>query len=368
MDSTKDGVLQRQDVQRDDLSPLMSFKRRVLIAVGITVLVLAILWFLQQVITALLLGFAGILLAIFFRALTDWLRDHTPLSDNLAFAAIMLALVGGLALAVWLLAPRIAGQLDQLTTGMPQAVNQLRQRIVQYQWGQWLLDQAPQGSDILPSTGSVINRITSTFSLFTDVLVGVLVIFFMGLYLAINPEWYIGGLVMLFPPNRRNRTRAILNIISYNLWHWMLGQMISMITIGVLTGLGLWLLGVPAALTLGIIAGALEIIPSIGPVLALVPGVLIALMQSPTLALYTFFLYIGVQAFESYILTPNVMQRAASIPPALFLITAVALGALFGFLGLLVAAPLTLLVMVVVKTVYVEDTLGNTLDIPGEQK
>lgn len=139
-----------------------------------------------------------------------------------------------------------------------------------------------------------------------------------------------------------------------------------MAVIGVLTTLGLWLLGVPLALTLGILAALLEFIPNFGPILSAVPAVLLALMESPRLALWVILLYLGIQAAESYLITPLVQRRLASLPPVLVIVSQILGGVLFGFLGFALATPLLAFALVLVKRLYIEDRLGDSFEEPIE--
>ena len=117
------------------------------------------------------------------------------------------------------------------------------------------------------------------------------------------------------------------------------------------------LLGIPLALTLALLAAALDFIPNIGPLASAVPALLLALLQGPTTALWVMLLYVIVQVVESYILAPLVQRRAVSLPPALLLGAQVLLPMLFGFPGLLLATPVTVLLLVVVRNLYVEAIL-----------
>jgi predicted PurR-regulated permease PerM len=133
-----------------------------------------------------------------------------------------------------------------------------------------------------------------------------------------------------------------------------------MTVIGILTTTGLWLLGVPLALTLGLLAAFLEFVPYVGFVLSIVPAAMLALLEGPTTTLYVILLYIGIQLFESYILTPLVEQQAVSIPPALTITVQLTFGVLVGAVGLLFAIPLAAVIMVLVEKFYIEDTLNET--------
>jgi predicted PurR-regulated permease PerM len=132
-----------------------------------------------------------------------------------------------------------------------------------------------------------------------------------------------------------------------------------MMTIGVLTTLGLWVLGIDLALVLGVLAALLSFIPNIGPLIALIPAALIGLFGGPDMLLYVIALYAGIQMVESYVLTPVLQQSMVDLPPARTLGMQVVLGVLAGALGLILAAPLTAVAMVVVSMWYVQDVLGD---------
>jgi len=140
-----------------------------------------------------------------------------------------------------------------------------------------------------------------------------------------------------------------------------------MLILGVLTTLGLWILGIPLALTLGIIAAVLSFIPNIGPIISAVPAILIALIESPSKALYVIFLYIGIQTVESYLITPIIQKKAVHLAPALLIAVQIMIGVLLGALGLLLATPLMVVIIVLVQMLYVQDTLGYDVTVLGER-
>ncbi|QOW19576.1 AI-2E family transporter [Lysobacter ciconiae] len=140
-----------------------------------------------------------------------------------------------------------------------------------------------------------------------------------------------------------------------------------MVVVGVLTGLGLWLLGVPVAFGLGIITALLDFVPIAGPVLAAIPAVLLGFTVSPQVGLGALALFIVIQQVESHVLQPLIQQRAVDLPPALLLISLFAIGALFGLAGVVLAAPLTVVIFVLVKRLYVRETLETETRIPGEE-
>lgn len=244
-------------------------------------------------------------------------------------------------------------------------MQQVKERIEQYQWSRRLFSQAPQAEEMLPDKADLLAEATGVFSTTLGALANVVIILFIGLFLAVEPRLYTDGLIRLVPIGRRARAREVLYAVGDVLQWWLVGKVVAMLVIGVLTALGLWLLGVELALTLGLIAALLTFIPNIGPVLALVPAVLLALLHSPTQALYVVLLYLAIQTVESYVLTPLVQRRTVSLPPALTISAQVALGVLLGGLGLVLATPLTVALLVLIQRLYIEDTLGDPVNVPG---
>jgi predicted PurR-regulated permease PerM len=144
----------------------------------------------------------------------------------------------------------------------------------------------------------------------------------------------------------------------------VLGRLFSMVALGILTALGLWALGVPAAVALGLFAALLTFVPYIGAFVAALPAVLLAAAVKPILALYVAGLYLAIHIIEGYVLVPLVQRRAAHLPPALILAAQLILGLLAGIFGLLLAPPLLAAIVVLVRDIYVEDTLGDRGERP----
>jgi len=354
--------------EHDHRAPHRTYLERVLIAVGVVTaigLVLSVLWYGAQV---GLLIFAGLLLAVFLRALSNWLAEHTPLSAGWALAVVLVSLAGTIGLGMWLVVPTIARQAQELTQQLPQLLEQLRRQVRQLPFGEQLLREVPQAQQLLPSTSNIVGRVTGIFSTALGILVNIVIIVFVGIYLAADPGLYTRGLVRLVPLRHRPRAREVLDTLGYTLRHWLLGRLAIMALNGALTGLALWWLGVPLAALNGVLTGVLNFIPNIGPFLAAVPAVLLALAQSPALALWVVVLYILIQNLEGFVLTPLVQQRTVDLPPVLIISAQIFFGIVFGFLGILLAVPLTAVVFVLIKMVYVEDTLGDRIEVKGEQQ
>jgi predicted PurR-regulated permease PerM len=345
------------------------FARRVAIAAGIIILfllTLALLWYAKYV---LLMVFGGIMLAILLRAMSDPLAERLRINEKLSLGMVTLALVLLIAGISWLTAPGMVREIEEFSQQVPEALQRLKDRVVHYEWTRRLLEQAPPIEDLLPQTTGMLARATGVVSATLEATVYVLVVLFVGIYVAVSPEWYIRGLLRLVPIHQRPQAREVIDELGYTLRWWLIGRLISMAAVGVMTGLGLWLIGVPLPLALGIIAGLLDFIPNLGPIIAMFPALLLAFGAEDggtEKLLYTFILYIVVQQIESFLITPIVQQRAIHMPPALTITVQVLMGLIAGILGLTLATPIAAAGMVLIQMLYVRNVLGDPLPKPSE--
>jgi predicted PurR-regulated permease PerM len=229
----------------------------------------------------------------------------------------------------------------------------------QYEWGKQLIGQTSGTDELIPDKSELAAKATGVFSMTFGVLAMFVVFLFLGLFLAATPGLYVNGMIRLIPISKRARAREVLSATGSVLRWWLLGKVAEMIVVGVLTALGLSWLGVQPALTLGLLAAVLTFIPNFGPILSVIPAVLLAFTQDPIQALYVIILYVVIQTIESYLLTPLIHQRTVSLPPALTISAQVLLGILAGGLGVIVATPLTAALLLIVKMLYIEDILGD---------
>jgi predicted PurR-regulated permease PerM len=194
------------------------------------------------------------------------------------------------------------------------------------------------------------------------VIVGLLLVIVLSIYIAADPELYHRGALHLFPHRVRTRASEVLSAVAQVLRRWLVTQLIAMIVMGVATTIVLLLLHVPAPFALGVLAGLFEFIPTVGPILSGVPAVGMAFVDSPQKALYVTLVYIGLHFAESHLLIPLLMRGGLDLPPAVTVVCQALMALLFGFLGLMVAVPLTAAVMVTVRMLYVEGVVGDAIE------
>lgn len=315
----------------------------------------------------LLMVFAGVLLAVALDALGAALTRHTPLSRGWAVVVVVVVLTLLLIAGAVVIFPRFMVQLGQIWEQLAALVEQAQQTLQQYPWMQEALrpdEQGAPGGGTMGVVGDVVAQVAAATMTVFGVLTNLIVIVIIGLFLAANPALYRRGLVKLVPVNHRPRAEETLSTVGYALRWWLLGQLASMLMLGVSTSLALLVLGVELWLGLGVLTALLTFIPFLGPIIAGVPVVLIGFAQGLQTGLLVLAVYLVLQNVEGNILTPLIQQRAIHLPPALLIGMQVLLGVLFGVAGLILAAPLTVVGMVAVNLLYIEDVLGDRRATP----
>ena len=206
--------------------------------------------------------------------------------------------------------------------------------------------------------------LSSTFAVFA----GLLLIVFLAIYIGADPDLYHAGLMHLFPHHARKRTGEVLSAMALVLRKWLVTQLIAMLVIGTITTVVLLVLDVKAAFALGALAGLLEFVPTIGPLLSAIPAVAMAFLDSPDKALAVAIAYGAIQFLENHLLIPLLMKGGVNLPPALTIVSQALMAMLFGFLGLMVAVPLLAAIIVPVKMLYVEGVVGDDVNVlPNEE-
>ncbi len=339
-----------------------AFAKRVLLTVGVGLLTILILLFVYFTFDILLLFFAAILLAVFLRGLANLLVKVIKIGDSWAVLLVSVILVAVLAGSIALLAPSVADQVRNLREELPRSAQAAVEYISQFGWGRAIFEHMPTVDEVSShlDASSLLSSVGGIFSSTAGAVVNFFILILLAIYLAVEPGFYLRGFTRLFPVNRRERVREVLNQIGTTLHWWLIGKLGSMIFIGLLTWIGLSILGVPLALTLGLIAGLLSFIPNFGPILSAIPALLLGFIESPIIALWVLALYVGVQIIESNLVTPIIERNTIELPPALTVCFQLALAILVGGMGLILATPLLAIIMVVIQMVYIHDILGDT--------
>ncbi len=206
---------------------------------------------------------------------------------------------------------------------------------------------------------SLTEMLPGVLKVSTTFLEGVIIMLICGAYLAAQPHLYRRGVIWLFPPSKHARAAEIFDGIAEALRLWLIGQLVEMFLIGALSMFVVWIIGVPSPAALGLIAGIGEFIPYLGPILAAIPAVLVAITKSPETALWTVLAYLVIHQVEGQIVTPLIQRHMVAIPPAVMLFGIVAITYLFGAIAIIFAAPIAVVVFAAVNLIYVRDTLGE---------
>lgn len=337
------------------------FVKRVLITVAIVAAIVLLMWAFAYVIDVVLLLFGAILLAIFLHGLANIVRRYLQISEGYSVLLVSALLVAVIGLSIYLLAPSVVEQVQNLRAELPQSGQKVSQFLSNYGWGRFVLEQMPSQAEAVEkvSNSNILSRVGGYFSTTLGAITNVALMLLLAVYLASEPKNYIRGFAKIFPKDNRKRAREILYEIGETLSWWLIGKGVSMLFIGILTWIGLSIIGVPLALTLGLIAGLFSFVPNFGPILSAVPAILLAFIDSPTSALYVLILFVLVQLIESNVVTPMIERRTVELPPVLTIAAQLALTILVGAVGLILATPILAVVMVLVQTLYIQDVLGD---------
>lgn len=310
----------------------------------------ALSWFLREIV---ILAFGSVVLAAVIRAITQPLVRRFPKREKLAVLLAILGLFVFCGALFWLFGHQVSAQLRDFSDRLPQAVASTKSWLEQHAPGRFVLEQLEGSKKEAGGMSSVMKAAGVTLDSFGHALLMLVA----GIYLALTPGLYVAGAVRLLPVAKRETVRTALEAAGEALQRWLLGQVISMTTIGVLTTLGLWIVGCPVPLALGILAGLLVFVPIIGFLVAFIPTVLIALSESTEVALAAVIAFLIVQQLEEQVVQPLAQRWATSLPPALGLFALAAAGVLFGLPGLIFGCPLTVVLICLTKKLYLENGL-----------
>jgi predicted PurR-regulated permease PerM len=316
-----------------------------------------LIWYLSD---PMLLGFGAILVAVLLRLGAEpfirWLS--VPQSGALVLSGLLILII--VVGAGFLFETRIAGQMQDVLQRITSAEQVISASLQGSEVGKRLLTHI-QGQGF-----SLVGFVAQFFAVSVRFLAAVIVLLISGAYLAAQPNLYRDGLIQLFPPRLRASVAETIDDIGNALRLWLLGQLMQMVLIGLLSTVAALMIGLPAPIALGLIAGVAEFVPYLGPIIASIPAVLVAVTKSPEAVVWTGVAYVIIHQTEGNLIVPLVQRHLVSIPPALMLLGIVTIGFLFGPVAVIFAAPIAVVIFVAVKKLYIRDTLGEKISIPGE--
>lgn len=335
-------------IKQDDRE--YSFIKKVWTAGSIIAFIVVMLLLLRATFSVLLLILAGCLIAVYFRGLSDLIQRKTKWKEGLCLTISILGTLLLVVFLLWLIGAKVQAQIAELSDALPKTIEKTKEQLSQSPLGQKIVEKISSAK-----TQHQVQSLTKTFFKSTfGVLGDVYVVLFIGIFFTASPKVYKQGFIKIVPPAGKRKAGTILNDIGNNLKKWLKGKLFAMLVVFVLTSIGLAIMGMPMWLTLALIAGILNFIPNFGPLIALIPAVLVAFLQGPSTALWVAGLYIAVQVTESNFITPMVQQKLISIPPALIIIAQLLIAPLTGGWGLVLATPLMVIVLELVKRLYIE--------------
>jgi predicted PurR-regulated permease PerM len=335
------------------------FVRKTLIVLGLVLLALLV-WKLADV---LLLAFGAVLVALILHALADLLARYLRVPERwslwIATFVILAAFLGLTAL----FGAQIRAQFSNVVERLPPALDNFSESLG---FGA-VSDDLSEIMSNLPN-GGFATRIAGLGGALLSGLTDFVLVVVAGIYIAASPQLYFRGLVKLFPVRHHGRVESSLRASGEALRLWLVSQLIAMTCVGVLSAVAYWLIGLPSPFALGLIAGLMDFIPFLGPFLGAAPAVMIAFTVDAQTALWTVLAALVIQQIEGNVIQPLVTRSVIATPPALALFAILAGSVLFGTLGLIFGFPLAVVAFVLVKKLYVRETLGEATTIPGEDK
>lgn len=351
------------------LVSMEKFNKKITAGIFITLLMISSFALLVFHPNYFLLVFAGIFLSVLLNYSSSWIVRNTGMKYWLALLLVILFSVGILYLMIILIGPSIASQVREMSDTLPKSLNNLKEEITGTKVGKELFDELPTEMDeLMNNREEIFSRIVGSFSSTIGAIANFFIIIITGIFLASTPHIYTQGFIRLFSVDFRPRLREVMNKVQSTLSLWMMAKLISMLVVGILTAIGLEILGMPLPYALALIAALFSFIPNIGPYLALAPAVLIALMEGGNMFIYVLILYFGIQIVESYLITPLIEKKMVHLPPALTLFWMVLLGILTGILGLILATPILAALVVIINELYVKDNLEAGYEPQVEQQ
>ena len=339
--------------------------KRAVAVIGIVTAIVLLTWFFIRATNVLLMVFAATVLAVPLTRLADWGRDRLKMPRWLSLSLSVLLLLSALGGLGAIVVPTVIGQGEVLVENLMHSLGELKEILSRFSWGRELLSVMEEPSEYFQGSegdySGIVSRILGIFSNTLNAVIWTLLVILISIYFSSEPKMYIHGFVRLLPPMYRDRARDVFKHLGHILRWWLFGQGISMLILGVGTTLLLWILNIPLAFLLGLVTAFMTFIPILGPILAGIPILLIALTVSPGRAVVVGLFYLVLQNLEGSFITPTIHRRIIAMPPVLIISVQIVLASIIGFVGVLLAMPLVACGMVLVQMIYIEDMLESGL-------
>jgi predicted PurR-regulated permease PerM len=312
----------------------------------------------------LLLVFAGLLLAVGLDGLASYVKAWTRLPHGWALLVVLVLTLAFLAAVATTVGVQFLGQLDRLWERLIEFADWAVGWLLQYELAQQLISNGQQEAPVAEAASAIAQHAAATTMAMIGALGSLIILLAIAIFAAANPDLYRRGLLTLLPPGRRERMNETLSATAHALRWWFLAQIVSMLVLGVTVALGLMIIGVDLWLSLGVLTGLLTFIPVLGPIIAGVPILVIGFAEGLQTGLIVLIFFLVVQNLEGNFLVPMIHHRVVNLAPVLLISVQILMSTTFGLIGLVMAAPLTLVAMVMIKKLYVEDMLGEPQSSP----
>ncbi|PJJ85053.1 putative PurR-regulated permease PerM [Mucilaginibacter auburnensis] len=340
-------VNNRMEKQRGAVN--QTYTQKVWLTVGIVALLVSAILIARVAFNVLLMILSGTLISTYFHGLADFIERHTKWKRRLAMITGLILTIVIVGLIFWFMGTRIEQQITQLSQSLPETVTHLKEKLAQNEIGRQILE----ATNTKPA-GNLLDTARSFFTTSFGVLGDVYIILFLGIFFTANPSIYKDGLLLLIPPAKKPMGRQIMDRVSLSLKGWLKGMMISMVLVAIMIGIGLTIVGIPGALVLALLTGFLEIVPTLGSVIAMIPGTLLGLTVSTNTGIVVAIIYIISQTITANIVNPLIQKKMINLPPALTLISQLVMGSVSGALGIIMAVPLLAITVILVDELYVK--------------
>jgi predicted PurR-regulated permease PerM len=335
--------------EKEQVKKELSYIEKVWHTAAIVALLVSVVLIARVAFNILLMVLAGALISIYFHGLGDIVERKTRLSRKWAMTISVTLSFVILGLLFWFMGSKIQVQVAELSNTLPHTVNVFKEKMSESVIGQKILDNFSGDN-----SGNLSHTVQAFFSTSFGVLGDIYIIIFLGIFFTSNPDSYKKGILLLVPKSKKELGKHIMDRVSLSLKGWLKSMMISIVLITILIATGLSIISIPLAMVLALIAGILKLIPNLGSLLAMIPGVLLALTISTNTAIVVAILYIVSQTIVSNIVTPLIQKKMIDLPPALTLISQLMMGVLSGALGIILAVPLLSILIILVDELYVK--------------